>query len=194
MWNHRYDLIKFVPNIFKICHLVALTSENTDLDLIFSTLSLVFLNFINFYLVCDGILSIDNYDPHIFLIMPYKLMTGWSYRFLWETNFNMWNHRYDLIKFGPNLFKICHLVALTSENTYLDLIFSTLSLVFLNFIKFYSVCDGIFLIDSYYPHIFLILRCKLMTCWWIWYFINDISYCKIFIIQWIKTNFISKRR
>ena len=58
-----------------------------------------------------------------------------SCRFLWETKFYMWNHRYNLIKFGPNIFKICPLVALHSGNTDIDLIFTMLSLMFLNFIK-----------------------------------------------------------
>ena len=28
-------------------------------------------------------------------------------RFIWETKFKMWNHRYDLIKSVKNLFKVC---------------------------------------------------------------------------------------
>ena len=36
----------------------------------------------------------------------------WCGRFLWEKNFNMWNQRSNLIKYGANLFKIRSLVAL----------------------------------------------------------------------------------
>ena len=46
MWKHRSDLIKSGPNIFKICPMVDLPSENSD---------------------HDGIFSIDGYDPHILL-------------------------------------------------------------------------------------------------------------------------------
>ena len=88
--------------------------------------------------------------------------------------------------FGPNLFNICPLVALPSENIDIDLIFYTVIIMFMNLTSFYLVCDGIFSVDSYDPHIFLIMFWKLMTGWWIWYFINDRRYCKIFIIQLIK--------
>ena len=81
----------------------------------------------------------------------------WSSRFLCETHFNMWNHSSELIKYGPNLFNICPLVSLLSEDIDLDLIFSMLSIMFMNFIKCYLVCDGIFSIDSYDPRMSLIL-------------------------------------
>ena len=121
----------------------------------------------------------------IFFMTGFNSFTDviWSYRFIWETNFNPVNHRYDLIKFGTNIFKICPLVVLPYENTDIDLIFSTFSIMFLNFINCDLVCDGIFPVDSYDPHIFLILFWKLITVWCFWYFINDRSYCKIFIIQ-----------
>ena len=120
-----------------------------------------------------------------FLIRTYNSSTDaiWRYGFIWDTNFNMWNHKYDLIKCGPNLFKICHMVALPYEDTDIDLTFSTLSLVFPNLVKFDLFCDGIFSIDSYDQQIFLILCWKFMTVWWVWYFINDRRYCRILIIQ-----------
>ena len=67
----------------------------------------------------------------------------------------MQNRRSYLIKSVPNLFKNCPMVALPYENTDPDLVFPTLSLMALDFIKCKLGCDGFFSTESYDPHIFL---------------------------------------
>ena len=68
-------------------------------------------------------------------------------------NFNMWNHRSDLIESGPNLFDIYTLVDLTSEYIDNDIAFTTLILIAMEFIKCALGCDVILSIDIYNQHI-----------------------------------------
>ena len=103
----------------------------------------------------------------------------WSDRCLWRTHFNMWNHISYLIKYRPSLFNIYPMVYLSSAYTDLDLGFSTLSLMALDFVKCTLIWYGIFSIGINYPHIFISLCWKLMTGWWIWDYINDIMVFKI---------------
>ena len=74
----------------------------------------------------------------------------------------MWNHRSELIKSGPNLCKICTMVALPSVYTDINLGFYILSLVVLEFIKRTLRYDRLFSIDINDPHI--LLDC--VGSWW----------------------------
>ena len=74
-------------------------------------------------------------------------------------NFNILNHRTDLIKSVLNIFKICYLVALPSAQTNLDLGFFTWSLMAIEFIKCTLSRNILFPNDRYDPQIYFRL------CW-----------------------------
>ena len=59
----------------------------------------------------------------------------------------------------------------------------------IEFIKCTLICDQLLTMDSYDPNISFILCWKLITGCWIWYCINNIWDCKIFIIQTSSTGF-----
>ena len=69
------------------------------------------------------------------------------------------------------------------QRTDLEEIRSRFGLMTIEFIKYTLICDRIFSIDSYNPHILLSLGWKLITSWTIRDSISDVRYCKIFIIQ-----------
>ena len=92
MWNHRSDFIKYGPNIFKICLLVALSSAYIDLDLGFSSLVMIVMYFIKSALIGYGILYIDSNDPNIVgswqpleVDNRWKLTTVW---WIWDWSMN----------------------------------------------------------------------------------------------------------
>ena len=107
-----------------------------------------------------------------------NILWGWS--ILWETNFKMWNHRSNLIKYVPNIFNLYFLADIPTAYTDLDRIFPMFSLMALDFIKrdlyFYVILS----IDRNDPHILLCFFWKLMTTWRIWDCINDIRNCENF--------------
>ena len=76
IWNHRSNLIKYGMNLFKIRPLVALTYEYNDVDLEFFTWSMMDTEFINLTFICNMIFCIDSNNPHIFISLCWKLMTG----------------------------------------------------------------------------------------------------------------------
>ena len=83
----RSDSIKYGANIFNICSLVDLPSAYTDIDLGFSTWSLIVIELIKRPLRCDRILSIDIYDPQI------------SFSLCWNFNLNQLSFQEEVTQF-----------------------------------------------------------------------------------------------
>ena len=71
----------------------------------------------------------------------------------------------DLIKYGPDVFKIYVLVSFNSISADLGLRFSALILIVLYFIKCPFFCDRLFFINIYDTKILIIMYWKLIDIW-----------------------------